>query len=115
MEESGLPAVASDVLTPRQNKLMAELPGRPWDHFTNVDEAWKRFWAAIFGTTSLVLPMAIMIFWATSRGARVGTVIAFTLAFAFAVGWRWQPSPLELFQATAAYTAILVVFVGTAS
>ena len=113
--EEYLPPNADDVLTPRQARVMAQLPGYPWEYETNDEEFWKLVLAGALGTMSLIIPMILMLFAATNKGTRVAVVIPFTVAFAAGTAYRWKPAPMELFQATAAYTAVLVVFVGATS
>ncbi|KAI7518646.1 hypothetical protein KC343_g22732, partial [Hortaea werneckii] len=52
---------------------------------------------------------------AQARNVRLGILAAFTVAFAAFVGLLTTAKRSELFAATAAYTAVLVVYVGKAS
>ena len=116
-----LPEHANEVLTPRQAREMARLPGYPWEYKTYREESWKLVLAGALGTMLLIVPMILMLFAARHMGTRVAVVTSFTVVFAagvvIAAGFAngLKPTPMELFQATAAYTAILVVFVGTTS
>jgi len=49
------------------------------------------------------------------KGARLGTLAAFTVAFAAFVGLMTTARRAEMFAATAAFAAVLVVYVSSAS
>jgi hypothetical protein len=71
-----------------------------------------RFSMAALGGLLLMVPVVVM---ATVPGlvsSLVTTCIA-TLVFAFLVAWRTELGPNEVLATTAAYAAVLVVFVGT--
>ncbi|KAF2177315.1 hypothetical protein K469DRAFT_697324 [Zopfia rhizophila CBS 207.26] len=106
-----LPKQARRVLTREQDKKMAKLPGGPWEHRGTLKAQTERTVIALIGSVMLVLPMTFMIFWGRSRAWRVATVATCTAVFALVLARYSYRTPLEVLQATAAYTAILVVFV----
>ena len=71
-----------------------------------------RFSMAATGGSFLIVPMIIM---ATVPGltSSLVTTCVSVLVFACLVAWRSDLSPNEVLGTTAAYTAVLVVFVGT--
>lgn len=91
-----------------------ELPGAPWDYESSTKAARRRFMAAISGGMALIAPMLIMVLvHATPVATKLLTVSFFTVAFAVVLAMGSERNPLEITTATAAYAAILVVFVGT--
>jgi hypothetical protein len=91
-----------------------DLPGPPWDYESQAEAARNRFTAAVLGGAALIGPMFIMVLVrATPVLTRLLTVSLFTMGFALALAVRSERKPLEVMTATAAYAAILVVFVGT--
>ncbi|KPI43597.1 uncharacterized protein AB675_7057 [Cyphellophora attinorum] len=73
---------------------------------------WKRLWLALIAGTAVVVPMLIMTLH-PSLGSSLGTTSA--SVFAVAVGLAWIMKSAEskdVIIATAAYAAVLVVFVG---
>ena len=69
---------------------------------------------AFLGGLCLVIPLIMMTF-LTSVGARLAIVCCCVLLFSFFIGIATKASNQEVLGATAAYTAVLVVFVGTSS
>ncbi|CAF9925861.1 hypothetical protein IMSHALPRED_006802 [Imshaugia aleurites] len=69
---------------------------------------------AFLGGLCLVIPLIMMTF-LTSVGARLAIVCCCVLLFSFFIGIVTKASNQEVLGATAAYTAVLVVFVGTSS
>lgn len=59
----------------------------------------------------LLVPMIALSF-ITSQRVRLGVTVAFVIAFAVALGWASKATNDALMGATAAYAAVLVVFVG---
>lgn len=93
------------------------LPGGPWAPYANAARKrrrrFERYSMAVVGSLILVVPMLLMVL---IRGIIVRLVTAgvCTVVFAFAFAyWSPQRTPVELLSVTAAYTAVLVVFVGT--
>ncbi|KAK3645746.1 hypothetical protein LTR56_008933 [Elasticomyces elasticus] len=72
-----------------------------------------RFMVAFFGGASLLVPMIVMTF-RTSRTARLVTVCVATLLFAYAIALLKPVNKQDILGATAAYAAVMVVYVGTA-
>lgn len=71
----------------------------------------KRLLAAVFGGLSFIVPMLIM----AIRPSQVKTLITSTVAvLLFSLGLAWQSAAKTetLLEATAAYAAVMVVFVG---
>lgn len=68
---------------------------------------------AFFGGAFLLTPMIIMTF-RTSRTARLVTVCVATLLFAMFMGCGTSARKQDILGATAAYAAVMVVYVGTA-
>jgi len=101
-----------DVLKSKEDKAMAKLPGWPWDYQSTVQANMQRILMALIGSVLLLAPMIFMIFKET-RAARVGAVAVCTVTFAFFLAILSKETPLGLLKTTAAYTAFLVVFVGT--
>jgi hypothetical protein len=97
------------------------LPGGPWDPIARkkaLDSQKliksKRYAMALLGSVILVGPMLLMVL---IKGILVRLVTAgtCTIIFAFAFARLSSRTPSELMGATAAYTAVLVVFVGTST
>ena len=59
----------------------------------------------------LLIGAVVALYFIKSQGSRLGTLGAFTLLFAGAVGLLTNARRSEVFGATAAYAAVLVVFV----
>lgn len=91
-----------------------ELPGAPWDYESKQRADIRRYLAAISGSCGLILPMILMVL---VKGVlvRLLTASVCTIAFALALATGSDRLPYELMAATAAYTSVLVVFVGTTS
>lgn len=104
------------LLEPKDDqRLPWTLPGGPWDHRTFVNSKRVRYTMAVIGSLILVGPMVLMVL-VPSMLARLLTAGISTLLFAAAAAFFVQErSAFELLGATAAYTAVLVVFVGTTS
>jgi hypothetical protein len=90
------------------------LPGGPWDPKTRKKTKYARYSMALLGSLILVCPMLLMVL---VKGiiVRLVTAGACTIIFAFALAKLSTRTPFELMSATAAYTAVLVVFVGTST
>ena len=75
--------------------------------------AWRRLMMGLFGGLVLLVPMIIMVLSPTKLTALVTTIACvFFVAVALSLAMQ-QSEPKEIFAAIAAYTAVLVVFVGT--
>lgn len=107
------------------DKTFDELPGGPWDpeaqektkqelHSLAIKKESERYLMALIGSLILVGPMLLMVL---IKGiiVRLVTAGACTVIFAFAFAKLSERTPLELMSVTAAYTAVLVVFVGTST
>ena len=76
---------------------------------------WARFWMALFGGVSLVVPMVIMSLHST-KTTSLATTAVFTFFVAMLLAWFMKTADgKDVIAATAAYAAVLVVFVGTAT
>jgi hypothetical protein len=112
--ESGLHVDPHDLaFCPLANEF-DELPGGPWDPENLEQITYARYLMAILGSLMLVGPMLLMVL---IKGVIVRLVTAgsCTVIFAFALATLSTRTPFELLSATAAYTAVLVVFVGTST
>ncbi len=99
-----------------ENHLMPELPGGPWDYPSARRTRNERYVLAVLGGIILVAPMILMVL-VPGVVASLVVVTVCTMIFAVATAY-FSPTklPLELLAATAAYAAVLVVFVsGTSS
>jgi len=81
---------------------------------TPVADMMARFVVAMLGGASLIVPMVLMTF-LTTRNQHLIITSVFTVAFALGVSFMSRASNQEILAATAAYAAVLVVFVGTSS
>jgi len=81
---------------------------------TTINDVVPRFLVANIGGATLLVPMIIMSF-ATSRAAHLIVTCIFVLGFAFVFSISARATNQELLGATAAYAAVLVVYVGVAS
>lgn len=77
-------------------------------------DAVARVLVALIGGASLVAPL-IMMMYLTSKTARLSIICAFVFVFSIFMGIATKGSNQEVLGATAAYAAVLVVFVGTSS
>jgi len=79
-----------------------------------IKDVVPRFLIANIGGATLLVPMIIMSF-ATSKAAHLIVTCIFVLGFAFVFSISARATNQELLGATAAYAAVLVVYVGVAS
>jgi uncharacterized membrane protein len=92
-----------------------QLPGMPRTVARKIAESeqlWIRFGMASAGGLVLIGPMLIMANLQTKTASLVTTCIAMVL-FAAGITFGTQLKPDQVLGATAAYAAVLVVFVGT--
>lgn len=91
---------------------LPHLPGGPWDSPSAIRTRRERYALAILGGVILIAPMILMVLVHTTPASLV-TVAVCTMIFAVAASY-FSPTklPLELLSVTAAYAAVLVVFVG---
>jgi hypothetical protein len=71
----------------------------------------RRLLAAIVAGGSLIVPMLIMSIHSSLRKSLIVSS-CFVLVFALGAAWKSAMKPEDVLAATAAYTAVLVVFVG---
>jgi hypothetical protein len=89
-----------------------ELPCGPWDSVSSDRMRVERYALAVTGVVILTVPMIIMVLVGNTH-ASLAVVSVFTIVFAVGLSY-FSPTklPIELLSATAAYAAVLVVFVG---
>ena len=99
----------------KQNHLLPELPGGPWDFPSAAKTKRERYSLAVLGGVILNAPMILMVLVPTIA-VNLVTAGVCTMTFAVAAAY-FSPTklPLELLAATATYAAVLVVFVGGAT
>lgn len=81
---------------------------------TPIADTMARFVVAMLGGASLIVPVVLMTF-LTTRNQHLIITSVFTVAFALGVSFVSTASNQEVLAGTAAYAAVLVVFVGTSS
>ncbi|KAF2094139.1 hypothetical protein NA57DRAFT_80556 [Rhizodiscina lignyota] len=81
---------------------------------SSVVDGFGRLIMAVLGGASLLVPMLIMTFF-KSQTARLVTVSVAVLLFGIILSIGTRASNQELLAATAAYTAVMVVYVGSAN
>lgn len=71
--------------------------------------------AALSTALASVLPIVaiVILYFVTSMGWRLGIMALFTSSFSLALAILTEAKRTEIFAATAAFTAVLVVFIGT--
>lgn len=74
--------------------------------------AMSRFLATTFAVLSLVVPVVVL-YIVESTPQRLGIITVFTTIFSSLLCWLTQSRNYEIFSATAAYCAVMVVFVGS--
>lgn len=99
-------------IPPAEDSLMPDLPGGPWDYPSATRTRRQRYALAILGGVILNAPMILMVL-IPSTAVSLATVGVCTIIFAVASSY-FSPTklPVDLLTATAAYAAVLVVFVG---
>lgn len=102
----------AQMATEEENRVSPVLPGGPWDYPSAERNRKERYALTVLGSVIIIVPMVFMAF-VPGRTSSVATVIICTLLFAVGAAY-FSPTkpPLELMIATAAYAAVLVVFVG---
>jgi Family of unknown function (DUF6594) len=94
-----------------------ELPGGWRNHMNKVrraQETLQRFWMALAGGAALVAPMILMVLHKDLVTTLV-TVSVSVFIFAVLIAPLSSQEPFNIVGATAAYAAVLVVFVGASS
>ena len=81
---------------------------------TPIADTMARFVVAMLGGASLIVPVVLMTF-LTTRNQHLIITSVFTVAFALGISFVSTASNQEVLAGTAAYAAVLVVFVGTSS
>lgn len=99
----------NQMVSVEEARVLPHLPGGPWDSLRTRRE---RYVLAILGGLILTVPMILMVL-ARRTPVSMITVSVCTMLFAVVTAY-FSPTklPLELLSATAAYAAVLVVFVG---
>lgn len=90
---------------------------RAWSKRTQEAELFAlRFWFGFIGGLALIAPMILMVLLKQYGPAlSLTTVSVSTILFALSMARYSDQSPIALVATTAAYAAVLVVFVGTSS
>ena len=98
--------------TAEEDRILPQLPGGPWDFPFAKRIRRERYAVAVLGSFILTLPMILMVLVPTTTTSLLTVGICTTL-FAVAIAY-FVPTklPVELLGVTAAYAAVLVVFVG---
>jgi len=94
-----------------------ELPGGWRNHMNNTQrakESFQRFWMALAGGAALVAPTILMVLHKNIVTTLV-TASVCVFIFAFVVAIFSSEPPFNIIGATAAYAAVLVVFIGASS
>lgn len=105
MEHSTTPGMTRG--TQRQNKEMIE------KRHAEFKMAWERFAFAMLGGLALIVPVLIIVVQTTPVPVKALVVISISiLSFALSVAMFSKAAPENLLAATAAYAAVLVVFIG---
>jgi hypothetical protein len=102
----------NQIIPPEESRVLPHLPGGPWDFHSALRTRRERYILAGLGGLILTVPMILMVL---ARKTPVSLIIVSVCTMLFAVATAYfSPTklPLELLSATAAYTAVLVVFVG---
>lgn len=95
-----------------EDRVTPTLPGGPWDYPSSRRNKKERYALTVLGSVIIIVPMVIMAF-VPGRTSSVATVVVCTMLFAVGTAYLSPTKPpLELMIATAAYAAVLVVFVG---
>jgi hypothetical protein len=99
-------------MLPEEDRFTPSLPGGPWDYPSSRRNRKERYALTILGSVIIVVPMVIMAL-VPGRTPSIVTVVTCTMVFAVGTAY-FSPTkpPLELMIATAAYAAVLVVFIG---
>lgn len=102
----------NQMVSVEEARVLPHLPGGPWDSPSALRTRRERYVLAILGGLILTVPMILMVL-ARRTPVSLITVSVCTMLFAVATAY-FSPTklPLELLSATAAYAAVLVVFVG---
>lgn len=90
-----------------------DLPGGPWDYPMAMHENALRYGAGVLGVVIFVAPMILMVL-VKGTLSRLLTSGLFIVAFALGLAFWSNLTTVELITGTAAYAAVLVVFVGAA-
>lgn len=100
------------LVPPEEDRHLPTFPGGPWDLPSSLELQRQRYTGAILGGLILTVPMILMVL---LRSTTANLVIASVSTMIFALGATYlSPTklPVELLSVTAAYAAVLVVFVG---
>jgi hypothetical protein len=98
----------------------ADLPDLPgfgrgsFNQYVETESAWKRFYTAILGSLALLAPMLLMVLH-HDQTTSLATVCVSVVLFALAAAFFLKESLATVVSIVAAYTAVLIVFVGTTS
>ncbi|OCL03677.1 hypothetical protein AOQ84DRAFT_433802 [Glonium stellatum] len=95
---------------PFQDKAYPD-PGDRTRHFLERHVIWTVAFISIVIAAILLIGAITSLYFVTSPGAKLGMISGFTVLFAISVGLLTNAKRSEMFAATAAYSAVLVVFV----
>jgi hypothetical protein len=104
--------IPTGVIREDESRILPHLPGGPWDWPSAKRAGQVRYISAILGALILTAPMIVMVL-VHNTPASLSIVAICTVLFGVGASY-FSPTklPLELLSVTAAYTAVLVVFVG---
>ena len=83
-----------------------------WAQKQKTEDFLTRLAFSVIGGIFLVVPMWLMVLYNAKYTAVITTSIS-VLLWAIATAWKAEGGPIAVLSATAAYAAVLVVFVGT--
>ncbi|KAB5583415.1 hypothetical protein GE09DRAFT_1278640 [Coniochaeta sp. 2T2.1] len=100
------------IISIKEDETLPSLPGGPWDMPSAIKATRERYAWAIVGGVVLIVPMVMMVL-LEGRTANLVIASVSTVMFALAAAYSAPTKlPVELMGVTAAYAAVLVVFVG---
>lgn len=95
---------------PFQDKAYPD-PGDNTRHFSERHVMWAVAFISTVIAAILLIGAITSLYFVTNPGAKLGMISGFTVLFAIGVGLLTNAKRSEIFAATAAYAAVLVVFV----
>jgi hypothetical protein len=117
MKDAGLISTNTKFGEAPSDTNLPDLPGYgrgSFNQYVETESAWKRFYAAILGSVSLLAPMLLMVLH-HDQTTTLATVCVSVFLFALVAAFSLKESLATVVSIVAAYTAVLIVFVGTTS